>query len=96
MFKVKAIKAAALAAAPATDSKGVPAKKKIDNEEEYVRSYRPLDVRTWAEGYWATAGWLNITIMAVIAGVLLSMYEVRHPDPPPPTHPPTTTTTTTT
>lgn len=41
------------------------------------RTYRPLDVKTWGDGFRVTIGWILIMVFAIVLGALSAVYEVR-------------------
>lgn len=41
------------------------------------RTYRPLDVKTWGDGFRVTIGWILIMVFAIVLGSLSAVYEVR-------------------
>ncbi|GIL85566.1 hypothetical protein Vretimale_13330 [Volvox reticuliferus] len=41
------------------------------------RRYRPLDVKTWFEGFLRLIGWILVIILSVITGALLVLYEIK-------------------
>ncbi len=41
------------------------------------RKYRPLNVKSWSEGFYRLIGWILVIIFAVVTAGLAALYEVR-------------------
>ena len=42
----------------------------------YKRKYRPLDVKSWFEGFLRLIGWILVIVIPVVTGGLFIVYEV--------------------
>lgn len=47
-----------------------------EHPTKHRRKYRPLDVKTWFEGFLRLIGWILVIILSVLTGGLFVVYEV--------------------
>ncbi|GLC41035.1 hypothetical protein PLESTB_000950200 [Pleodorina starrii] len=50
---------------------------KVQPQKHGRRKYRPLDVRTWFEGFLQLIGWILVIILSVVTGALFILYEIK-------------------